>query len=340
MKNLFAFNNLGKLIHISEVNKRNNEYYTCINCGKELIAKKGKIKAHHFAHKAVLDCNFETYLHKLGKLIFYQTYNQCVEKNIPYYVEYETSYICSTCESNNAIKKTCELGIQVNKFDLTTRYDLVNIEKSYDGFIADILLESSKKEINDKIFIEIAVTHTCEIEKQESGIRIVEIKLNDEKDIKIIKEKSLNIENENINFYNFKTKTTDIRKPLNQCDKEFEVFSVLKNKKAIKRLVKAKNIQKILNDKMYVYNKILFYDNNESERFGGYVFIELVEEASNNGIDVKNCFVCRFFTYNNSYLNEMPYFCKRLKSGFDNTNIGADCNKFWRIGKTYTQQKI
>lgn len=48
--------------------------YTCIGCGQQMIAKKGAIKRHHFAHDAkdVLNkgqCTFsnETYRHKVGK---------------------------------------------------------------------------------------------------------------------------------------------------------------------------------------------------------------------------------------------------------------------------------
>ena len=39
------------IIHISEVDKNNQEKYFCISCNNELIPKKGPINEHHFAHK-------------------------------------------------------------------------------------------------------------------------------------------------------------------------------------------------------------------------------------------------------------------------------------------------
>ena len=49
MKNLFALNSLGKLIPIKDVQKELKATYHCCNCGSEMIAGKGEIKAHHFS---------------------------------------------------------------------------------------------------------------------------------------------------------------------------------------------------------------------------------------------------------------------------------------------------
>ncbi len=45
----------GKRIHIDQSHVK--EKYFCPECGEELIIKKGKIKVHHFAHKANSQCN-------------------------------------------------------------------------------------------------------------------------------------------------------------------------------------------------------------------------------------------------------------------------------------------
>ena len=53
----------------SEVLKK----YQCIGCEGELIAKvNGAVMQPHFAHKAAQECSGETYLHKLGKKIFFE----------------------------------------------------------------------------------------------------------------------------------------------------------------------------------------------------------------------------------------------------------------------------
>jgi competence CoiA-like predicted nuclease len=44
--------------------------YRCPNCGAIMIAKPGNGgRTPHFAHKYVMECNGETYLHKMAKLV-------------------------------------------------------------------------------------------------------------------------------------------------------------------------------------------------------------------------------------------------------------------------------
>ena len=72
---LFAKNLKGDEIHISKAISGKNGYY-CTGCNREMIAKKGSIKTHHFAHDAkdiigIEKCPYsdEQYRHKLGKEI-------------------------------------------------------------------------------------------------------------------------------------------------------------------------------------------------------------------------------------------------------------------------------
>src|SRR6478609_912503 len=118
MKNLYALNIQRKLIHINEVDKAVSGKYHCLQCGDELIARKGKIKRHHFAHKNKIECNFETYLHKLGKLMFYDAYKDCIVNKKPFYIQYEKEKICNSCTNVEPINRSCNLGIEKVKFDL------------------------------------------------------------------------------------------------------------------------------------------------------------------------------------------------------------------------------
>lgn len=67
MKNLYALNYQGNLINISDVDKSKSEKYYCLQCGDEMISRKGYVNRHHFSHKSIKNCSFETYLHKLSK---------------------------------------------------------------------------------------------------------------------------------------------------------------------------------------------------------------------------------------------------------------------------------
>ncbi|MEJ1382054.1 MAG: competence protein CoiA family protein [Candidatus Sedimenticola sp. (ex Thyasira tokunagai)] len=88
--------------------------YTCIGCNKELIAKvNGKIMKPHFAHKADMGCNSETYLHILGKNIFYNTYLECVENNKSFTIELEHEQICS--HYKDILANECDIGTKIQK---------------------------------------------------------------------------------------------------------------------------------------------------------------------------------------------------------------------------------
>lgn len=54
-KYTYAYDKTGKLVHISSA--QCGKEYTCRCCGDVLIPKKGRVKVHHFAHKAGYSCD-------------------------------------------------------------------------------------------------------------------------------------------------------------------------------------------------------------------------------------------------------------------------------------------
>jgi competence CoiA-like predicted nuclease len=67
------------------VGKEQQSDFICLGCDNILIAKvNGKIKQPHFAHKSIQECNGETYLHRLGKQVFFEVYQKCLEENEPF----------------------------------------------------------------------------------------------------------------------------------------------------------------------------------------------------------------------------------------------------------------
>lgn len=67
-----AFNNHGQLVSINEVNSGSACDCICVSCSAPLVAKKGDINTHHFAHENSTKCNWqpETELHLLVKEYF------------------------------------------------------------------------------------------------------------------------------------------------------------------------------------------------------------------------------------------------------------------------------
>lgn len=180
----YAKDEQGRIVKAIDLVGQNVGEYICIGCDNALIAKvNGKIKKPHFAHKAVLECNGETYLHRLGKRAFFDTYQKCLQENEPFYVTFHVPKKCQ--KFKRTIRKHCDLGYEQKRFDLTNYYSKIEVEKKNDSFIPDLLL-SRESQPNENIYIEIAVTHFLSEKKESSGKRIIEIPLDTEEDVEKI----------------------------------------------------------------------------------------------------------------------------------------------------------
>lgn len=127
----------GMLVHIDDVEKGLKCGCLCPACESQLIARKGKVKVHHFAHYNSEECSkgIETTLHLLAKEILAE--EMCI-KLPSLYLEFD-SY------------KDKELMYK----EMTYEFDKVYLEKKFDNIIPDINLESK----GNKLFVEIFVTH-------------------------------------------------------------------------------------------------------------------------------------------------------------------------------------
>jgi len=217
IKYQYAERNSGELIHIDSIKKGvlQNERYICASCRQELIPKIGNIRVHHFSHKNdVYNCSKETYLHELGKKIFYETFLQCKKDNIPFYI-YASMFnsFSVICKYHGIIKSNECMKQGITRFDLTKIFNSIEYEKNQGKFRPDLTLTNA---YGQKIFIEIAVTHFCENEKIESKNKIIEINIENEADINIILERNISEENKKIKFYNFENFNVPVE-PI--CDK-------------------------------------------------------------------------------------------------------------------------
>ena len=172
----------GNIIHIDEVTNDNRaEHYYCVGCGEEMSAVLGDKREHHFRHKEA-HCSWESYLHKLGKMRLKERFDTQKEFIIKYYVEYR-------CDKSKGCKlepiykdQKCNRREQV-AIDLKKLFDTCEEEVTYKGYRADLMLSSKEHPEMEPIFLEISVTHDCEVDKLSSGIQIIELKIADEKDV-------------------------------------------------------------------------------------------------------------------------------------------------------------
>ena len=146
----------GNLISINEVESGLKCDCFCPVCNSQLVARKGKIKVHHFAHYNSNECESygESMLHLLAKKI--------IEENkyllVPDFDKEVGSY------SN------------LKKIDLTK----IEVEKGYNDIKPDIIAWVGDE---NNFFVEIAVTHKVDYEKllkiKEYNVSTLEIDLGD-----------------------------------------------------------------------------------------------------------------------------------------------------------------
>jgi hypothetical protein len=324
----FAYNIDQEVVDVLELPSDREELsdqYICLGCDNPLIAKtRGEKREKHFAHKNRLSCNEETYLHRLGKMTFYRTYLNCLENNEEFFIELTYTKVCRKHEQ--FIGHSCNLGSLSKTHDLTVYYDSIKLETRDDSFIPDLLLYNSKKP-EQKLYIEIAVTHFLSDEKILSDKRIIEIPIETEADIAKIQAKKLT--EKDASFINFDRPSGSVTDAECACaQKKYYFFIIYDSGKCIMddttvREIEMK-IRKVKNSAKYI--RLRYISDQYVDR--GDLFKDFVEEAYKRGFRVKNCLLCRMAGPNFNSFSDDKIFCKKKREGC-NSNAGADCKNFW-----------
>jgi len=326
IKYQYAKDESGKLIDINSLDETNRQInkFICVGCGNELIPRLGKVKIHHFAHKKVVTCSGETYLHLLGKQLFYDNFVECLKFQKPFYIEIYQKRTCNHYEKDFGLK--CKLDKSLTRFDLTKHFDKISIEAREGSFIADIMLTSNSGK--DNVFIEIAVTHLSSEAKLNSKYRIIEIEIETEDDFEPIKRKILSIKDSKIKFKNFKTNEIITSICNGNCEKEYNFFTLDKDGRC---LLKQKNLKQIKNHLAIANDKIVKYQITKDAGYYPDIFKTGVATYAKENLKVRNCFICRYHAENNSWSYEdttgVPIFCKFLKIKC-NSNQAVTCEYF------------
>jgi hypothetical protein len=134
----------GKLLYIKDVQRGLACDCVCASCGQPLIAKKGALRRHHFAHFEITDCRgaAESILHRLSKELLAGLESLMVP---PYnFIKKRKSKVGTLVEHEARVAKG---GL--------VRVDSVRVEEVEEGFVPDIIIESDSK----SLIVEVAVTH-------------------------------------------------------------------------------------------------------------------------------------------------------------------------------------
>ena len=176
----FAKDEDGNLVDATKFDpseRRTRKCY-CLSCGEELIFTSHKTAKSYFRHEADKECDEETYLHELGKILLKMRW----DKTSSFVIAFPQK-ITKKCAFNCLLNYNCIDTVSLNLQDLKKFYQTCSVDKEiknkYGEFKADLLLEDKTGKY-DPMMIEVCVTHPCPDEKRYSGNALLEFTVKSE----------------------------------------------------------------------------------------------------------------------------------------------------------------
>ena len=242
----FARDEEGRLIDILtiDIEHRYDHSYSCPECGQEMRPRLGKKQAHCFYHFHCEACESESYVHRVGKELLYKRF---YNPERPFLIEFNQDVRCeqwSTCHAREKQSTVCDTLLRPKRLDLKDWYDTAEIEKEFavEGagtFRADVMLYCKANSKRAPFFLEVCYKHPCSEEKKASGIKILELKVNDVRELSRIltvdcfkATDSLSVKSFPAVFYNLKETTISRQEVLTElanrdwqipCTKEYQL---------------------------------------------------------------------------------------------------------------------
>ena len=316
VKYRYALDHNNQIIEISSNLVIRGIDYVCLSCGKTLRPVKGKIRKNHFRHKAQVICSFESYLHNLAKLMFFQTYSDCLSEGRPFFFEYKAPHVCEACKSG-----PCTIGYMLQEIDLTRHFQGIFLETADESFVPDILLKGK----DTKIYIEIVVTHFTTENKEQSGTRIIEVVVSDESDIDLISSCRISQQDPRVLTHNFQPSPIPQNDP-EQCQKRLHCFVLYPLGNC--------DVSQI---SPYVFNQLSAkgiiaeeIDLDYRSEIDDKAFVEKIEKMFRQGKHIVNCWLCAFHCL---HPRDGESSCKqnKLKIGRIKSNTAISCREYQPI---------
>jgi len=306
IKYRYAADENGAVVEIESDRVIRSKDYTCLSCNNILRPVLGEVNQKHFRHKVQVACSYETYLHNLAKRIFFQSYTDCLRSGIPYNFEHKIARHCTYCKHG-----PCHVGFTSKETDLTCYFKEIFIETRDGEFVPDILLQNGK----ESLYVEIAVTHYLEEPKENSGVRIIEITINAEQDVDVVRSGVLSELDHRVRTYNFRSNpvTGNFK---NECKNEMDCFVLYRSGKSIVNSILAWKYEKLCSEGTYV---------ELVNSLGSEAYVDKVAELFKLGKNIKNCWLCAFHCL---HYRTCESYCKVIKNRIQNSNQAVECAKY------------
>lgn len=316
----YALNNAGAVVDIFEIDPARRDVgapYTCVGCAKPVVTVFPTEKTKHFRHKHEEKCSNESYLHKLGKQVFAETYRKALAEGEPFYILQDVDGVCTHFRERYGFG--CKLEVE-DEYDLTHRFTRLDIEAPIGEFRADVLLSTASG--REVILVEIAVSHKCEQAKIDFGKRIIEINVDNEADIRELMNPVVII-GRNAIVHNFKEYMVEDDFCKGKCSRKVYVFVLSHQwKTAIVDEPMHQAVDKLDNPNYAKHVEIVGYDYI-SRLEVIKVYRRKVREFYFKGAPIRNCYLCKYHGASRS----KAVYCK--KDGEDYASEQAiQCNVY------------
>lgn len=325
MKYRYARRENGEKVDILDLTKDSSSHdrFICIGCECNLIPVIGLQREKHFRHRPDEDvvCARETYLHALAKKQIVEGFLAAVQSRKPYTLQLPAERHCTLWKEE--LGYVCQQSMGWREYDLTRHFDIVQEEAAVCGFVADILLTSSRS--HETLLVEIAVTHRCDLAKISSGLRIVEVSVSDEDQLALLSV-GIDARATNVAIHNLKRQLPLSVTCSPNCDTELTAFFVYRSGKsriltdtperiAAERRRPATIYSRVVHEVSYgIVLPFLATDGYQRE----------VLRALGEGIPIKCCFLCRYAGLDTL---EKPVFCKIRRTEVG-VNEAVDCSAY------------
>lgn len=152
------------------------EGYLCPDCGEDLVVRRPKKKAWHFAHKSGGGCSRESELHRKAKHLFKEVFDRQKALGEPFIVVVPTDLVC---DSERHVETPATVGWTARQVDLTKQLDTADTEVWINGHKADVLLRGRKKPLL------VEIHHSCQVSQSKiaTGLPIIELPMGRESDL-------------------------------------------------------------------------------------------------------------------------------------------------------------
>jgi hypothetical protein len=251
----------------------------------------------------------------MGKQLFYDVYSSCLRDGIDNFpIMLECPRVCDHCVT----KGPCALPPRSRSFCLTQFFKKIYLERPDGDFVPDLLLLA---ESGEKLYVEIVVTHCASRYKISSGIRLIEIRIETEEDLSLIRSGKL-YGDTRVSILNFDPKP--IKGDFHtECAQDVAVFILNLNGSAVIKDMTWFEYEHASKGQWSFH--VIVGPRSSGDRFRAEL-----EVAYLDGYNVRNCFLCRYHakpTPRQRGESEKPIFCK-LHRSLRFSNDAVKCSRY------------